>query len=86
MSLDERNWVLASGTTSWIGTLTLVEGANLIYARATDLAGNTETAVLAVTVEAPAFRVSSTLLIVTGVAVIGVGAAIAVILLRRRGG
>ncbi len=39
------------GTTSWSAALTLVEGSNTIFARATDTAGNTATASLAVTVD-----------------------------------
>ena len=44
LSLDGVNWVLATGTTSWSGTLTLVEGLNTISARATDTSGNEATA------------------------------------------
>ncbi len=51
LSTDASSWVLATGTASWSGTLTLVEGSNTLYARATDVAGNTETAGITVTVD-----------------------------------
>ncbi len=45
------NWILAEGTTSWSGTLTLAEGPTTIFARATDTSGNTETVSIVVTVD-----------------------------------
>lgn len=51
LSTDATNWVQATGTTSWSGTLGLTEGLNTIYVRATDAAGNTETETIHVTVE-----------------------------------
>ena len=51
LSLDGTNYVLATGTNSWSGTVTLVEGSNTIYARATDTSGNTATVSIAVTVD-----------------------------------
>ena len=52
LSLDGTTYFVVSGTTSWSsGTVTLAEGLNTIYARATDTAGNTETVSIAVTVD-----------------------------------
>ncbi|NIN65340.1 MAG: PKD domain-containing protein, partial [Anaerolineae bacterium] len=51
LSTDGTSWVLATGTSSWSSTLTLVEGPNTIYARATDTAGNSETVSISVTVD-----------------------------------
>ena len=53
LSTDGMTWVLATGTTSWSGTVTLAEGPNTIFARATDTAGNTATVSIAVTVDTP---------------------------------
>jgi len=53
VSTDGANWSLASGTASWSGTLTLADGPNTIYARATDTSGNIATAALSVTVTLP---------------------------------
>ncbi len=39
------------GTTSWSAALTLVEGSNTIFARATDMSGNMATVSIAVTVD-----------------------------------
>lgn len=50
VSKDETNWVDATGTTSWSAVLGLAEGQNTIYARATDLSGNTATVTITVTV------------------------------------
>ena len=60
LSMDAANWVLATGTTSWSGTVTLVEGPNTIYARATDTSGNTATASIAVTVDTVSPTISIT--------------------------
>ncbi|MEE9163792.1 MAG: PKD domain-containing protein [Thermoplasmata archaeon] len=51
LSLDGTNYVSAMGTTTWSGTVTLVEGPNTIFARVTDTSGNTATASIAVTVD-----------------------------------
>ncbi len=51
LSTDAANWVLATGTTSWSGTVTLTEGPNTIFARATDTSGNAATVSIAVTVD-----------------------------------
>ena len=51
LSTDGMTWVPAMGTTSWSDTVTLAEGPNTIFARATDTAGNTETANITVTVD-----------------------------------
>ena len=51
LSLDGTTYVLATGTTSWSGMLTLAEGLNAIFARATDTLGSTATATITVTVD-----------------------------------
>ncbi len=51
LSTDGTAWVLATGTTSWSGTLTLAEGPNTITARATDTSGNNATLTIAVSVD-----------------------------------
>jgi len=48
ISTDGISWVLATGTTSWSGELTLVAGSNSIRARATDTSGNVATATVVV--------------------------------------
>lgn len=53
LSTDEANWTMASGTTSWSGSLTLHEGPNTIFARATDTSGNAYEVSTPVTVEIP---------------------------------
>jgi N-acetylneuraminic acid mutarotase/fibronectin type 3 domain-containing protein len=53
LSLDGTNWSPATGTTSWSGTLTLVEGSNSIHARAEDAAGNVESTTITVVVQLP---------------------------------
>ena len=53
VSTDAANWVAATGTTAWSGTLTLAEGPNTIYARATDTSGNAATVTVSVTVATP---------------------------------
>ncbi len=86
LSTDETNWVLVTGTTSWSGPLTLVEGSNTIFARATDTSSNTATVSITVTVDTtetpPGFQVSQTVIIVAGV----VAAAVAGFFLYRRYG
>jgi fibronectin type 3 domain-containing protein len=54
ISSDGTSWILATGTTSWSGTLTLGEGSHTIYARATDTSGNTGTTTVTVTVSSAA--------------------------------
>ncbi|MFQ5919539.1 MAG: kelch repeat-containing protein [Thermoplasmata archaeon] len=53
LSIDQATWILADGTTSWSGFLTLADGPNTIYARATDVSGNPETASVPVTYTSP---------------------------------
>ncbi len=80
-------WVMPPGTTSWSATLTLVEGSNTIYVRATDLYENTATVSITVTVDTtpPGFQVSPTIVIVAGVGVVAAAAAVgALVMLRRR--
>ena len=50
---DSAVWKLATGTTSWAATLTLVNGSNRIDAVAYDNSGNTASASVNVTYEAP---------------------------------
>jgi len=40
LSIDGTDWTVASGTTAWSSTLSLSQGPNRIYARATDTSGN----------------------------------------------
>ena len=80
LSKDGTNWVLADGTTSWSGTLTLQKGANTIYARASDPSGNNATASVSVSVSIP-----SDLMVYIGVAgVVVLVAATLLVVLRRR--
>jgi len=51
LSTDGTTWVQATGTASWSGTLTLREGPNTIYVRATDTSGNTVTKTITVTLQ-----------------------------------
>jgi len=57
LSLDGSVWAPATGTTVWSGEVTLGEGENTIYARATDPSGNTAIAAAAVTVELAPSRI-----------------------------
>jgi len=79
VSTDAANWVPATGTTAWSGTLTLAEGPNTIYARATDTSGNTATASVSVTVTAPSGGPGIPGSVLIG-AVVGAAAAVAVAL------
>ena len=88
LSTDGTNWVPATGTASWSGTLTLIEGQNTIYARATDTSGNTATVSIAVTVATepetpPPGFVSPTVIVVAGSVVGAVIVAIAALLVFR---
>ena len=51
LSTDGMTWDLAMGTTSWSGSVTVAEGPNTIFARATDTSGKTATVSVAVTVD-----------------------------------
>ncbi|NIN69783.1 MAG: hypothetical protein GTO63_34905 [Anaerolineae bacterium] len=51
VSVDEMNWLSATGTSSWSANLTLSEGQNTIRARATDTSGNQAMASVSVVVE-----------------------------------
>ncbi|MFQ6012415.1 MAG: hypothetical protein ACE5LS_02050, partial [Thermoplasmata archaeon] len=86
LSTDGTSWVRATGTTSWSGTMTLAEGANTIYARATDTAGNTETATIAVTVEIPGLQISPSVATAAGIAAVAAALSVAGLLIWRRRG
>jgi len=51
LSTDGTTWILASGTASWSGLLSLQAGSSTIFVRAIDTSGNIETISLGVTVE-----------------------------------
>ena len=85
LSTDGTNWVLATGTTSWSGTLTLAEGENTILARATDTSGNAATVSIALSVVSP--MPISPLVIAVGIgAVVAAAAAVAALLILRSRG
>lgn len=90
---DGVNWELATGTSSWSGTLILAEGPNTIFARATDGSNNEAEENITVSVETvpepPPPRPSpwwEDPLILGILAAVAVGViAVSLILLRRRG-
>lgn len=83
LSEDGVEWILATGTDTWSGTLSLEECVDhTISARATDSTGNTATATVGVTRLCPPLW-SDPLFIVV-VAVAGVAVVVAVVLLIRR--
>ena len=87
VSLDGTNWVRATGTATWTDTLTLPEGNDTVYARATDTSGNQATTRITVVVQIPSsgpLGLSTDLWIVILVVVIAVGAAALFVLMRRR--
>src|SRR5438034_304734 len=89
VSTDGLNWSKASGTASWTATINLTVADHTIYARATDGAGNIETATVAVTVSAnggivPAGSDLPRSLVVTAVLSFAAAAGIAWFLLDRR--
>jgi len=78
-------WELASGTTSWSAVLTLAEGGNTIYVRATDTSGNTATTTVTVTVQSPPPPGPNVVALgLTGGAVLGIAASGVVLYLRHR--
>ncbi|MEE8199122.1 MAG: Ig-like domain-containing protein, partial [Thermoplasmata archaeon] len=88
LSTDGTNWVLATGTTSWSAALTLTEGENTIFARATDTSGNTATVSIAVTVGTPTPGLPISPLVIgvgMGAGVAAAAAVAAFLILRRRG-
>ncbi len=89
VSTDGLKWSRASGTASWTATINLTEGDHTIRARATDGAGNTETATVLVTVSADGGTGASgsdlpRSLIVTAILSFAAAAGIAWFLLDRR--
>ncbi|MDD2666872.1 MAG: DUF2341 domain-containing protein [Methanocellales archaeon] len=53
VKLGSGSWQTASGTTSWSQSITLVNGSNIIYARATDTSYNTQEISITVTYNPP---------------------------------
>ena len=93
LSANGTNWTLATGTATWSATLTLLQGANTIRARATDTSGNTANATVTVSVAipqsaptAPSSEALSPILLGTVTAVVVGSIVAAVILWKRRGG
>ncbi len=89
VSTDGLTWSRASGTASWTATINLTDRDNTIHARATDGAGNTETATVAVSVSADGGTGASgsdlpRSLIVTAILSFAAAAGIAWFLLDRR--
>ena len=88
LSTDGTSWILATGTTSWSGTLTLNEGPNTIYARAVDTSGNTRNTNISVTVVLPPLPPPTPppVLLIGGVAagIAVAGIAIGFLFLRRK--
>ncbi len=97
-STDAVTWVLASGTTTWSVDLTLFEGSNVIYARATDSSGNTATTSVTVTVEVappddgagedagpPVVQAFPEVYLMLGVLAVGLGVAALALFMWRRG-
>ncbi|MGC8913261.1 MAG: Ig-like domain-containing protein [Thermoplasmata archaeon] len=50
ISTDALHWLLCNGTASWYSSISLTPGTNTIYARATDIVGNTNTVWIIVSV------------------------------------
>lgn len=82
LSRDGTNWVTAIGTTSWSGSLNLGEGANTIYARATDTSGNTETVSITVTVLNPVVAALASPIVIAAIAA-GVAIVMSAFLMRK---
>ncbi len=80
LSTDGVTWVPAEDLESWSGTLTLRAGSNTIRARATDLAGNTATTAITVTVGTEGV---SPVAIGVGILVLAMAALAAFLLLRQ---
>ncbi len=79
VSTDGTAWEPAAGTTAWIATLTVARGVSVLYARATDHAGNA--AIVTIEVRVVLERFSTSLILAVGV---GGGLLAAAILLRKR--
>ncbi len=84
VSADGVNWTLADGTTGWSATLTIFEGPNTIYARATDAAGNQRLTSVSVTVRSPGTAPESPWGYLVLIVVVAVGAAALALFVRRR--
>lgn len=88
LSTDGTNWVVAAGTTSWSGTLTLREGANTIHVRVTDTSGNNQTETMTVTLRTSVEQagLQPTVLIAAALVIVAAVASVAVALSRRKAG
>jgi len=84
ISGDGATWVLASGTASWSGAVTLAPGANTIYARATDTSGNSRTVTVRVTLELGPQLTTETALLIALAVTGSLTGAFAVLWLRER--
>lgn len=87
LSTDGTTWVLATGTTVWSGNVSLVEGSNTIHVRATDTAGNVQSATIVVImrVEGPGLESTLRPLLLFGAPAAALaGAIIALLILRER--
>lgn len=86
LSTDGVNWEVATGKTTWSGTLDLVVGENTIFARATDMAGHTATDTVNVTVSTFPGGGQTPIdpLLIASVSLVAGAAVVAVLLLLRR--
>jgi hypothetical protein len=84
VSVDGSTWVRANGTTTWSASLTLSEGANTIFARATDTSGNENTTSVSATVRLAGTAPGTPWGYVVLVAAAAVGAAAVALLVRRK--
>ncbi|HYM40391.1 MAG TPA: kelch repeat-containing protein [Thermoplasmata archaeon] len=86
LSTDGTTWILASGTTSWSGTVTLASGANTIYVRATDTSGNVKIVSVRVTVQLPSPAPQGLDPVLVGgiIVIVGIAAAAVAFLVWRR--
>ncbi len=87
LSTDGTTWTAASGTTTWSGSVTLHEGTNVIYARATDASENRATVHITVTVQTAglgSLGLNPVILAGILVAIATVGVAVAFIAWRRK--
>ena len=84
LSTNGTNWLLANGTISWSGTLTLTVGPNTIYARAVDSSGNTRNTNITVTFVPPPPPAPPFLLIGVAAGIAVAAIALGFLFLRRK--